>query len=70
MCCVVRESVAMPLLKVSFEVFGRVQGVHFRAHTAKNARRLGLTGWCMNTTQGTVTGEIEGPQVRQGLLRS
>jgi acylphosphatase len=50
--------------KVSFEVFGRVQGVNFRAYTAKNAKQLGLRGWCMNTKQGTVAGELEGAQVR------
>ncbi|XP_017042744.1 acylphosphatase-2 isoform X2 [Drosophila ficusphila] len=38
-----------------FEVFGHVQGVFFR-----KANELGITGWCMNTTQGTVKGMLEG----------
>lgn len=46
---------------VTFEVFGRVQGVFFRAHTEEQAKQLGLVGWCMNTPEGTVKGEIQGP---------
>ncbi|XP_020807182.1 acylphosphatase-1 [Drosophila serrata] len=44
-----------------FEVFGVVQGVYFRKHTQKQAKELGLTGWCMNTSRGTVQGMMEGP---------
>lgn len=51
----------MALEAVRFEVFGRVQGVFFRAHTEEQAKQLGLVGWCMNTPEGTVTGEIQGP---------
>lgn len=43
-----------------FEVFGKVQGVSFRAFTQKQAKTLGLVGWCMNTSTGTVVGEIQG----------
>ncbi|XP_028141150.1 acylphosphatase-2 [Diabrotica virgifera virgifera] len=49
------------LLSVDFEVFGRVQGVFFRKYTEKEAKRLNLKGWCMNTKQDTVKGIIEGP---------
>ena len=37
---------------VSFEVFGKVQGVYFRKHTQAKARELGLTGWVQNTRTG------------------
>lgn len=45
-----------------FEVFGRVQGVFFRKYTKKQADQLGLTGWCENTRNDTVKGEIEGAE--------
>ena len=47
-----------------FEVSGKVQGVYFRAYTQKQAKKLGLVGWCMNTERGTVIGEIQGAAVR------
>ncbi|KAI8436773.1 hypothetical protein MSG28_010239 [Choristoneura fumiferana] len=45
-----------------FEVYGKVQGVFFRKHTAKKATELGLRGWVMNTPQGTVIGQLQGAQ--------
>ena len=45
---------------VSFEVFGKVQGVFFRKYTKEEADRLGLSGWCANTASGTVRGEVSG----------
>ena len=38
----------------------QVQGVYFRAHTAEQAQRLGLVGWCRNTKAATVEGEVQG----------
>jgi acylphosphatase len=35
-------------------VYGRVQGVFFRASTADEAKRLGLTGHAVNLADGTV----------------
>lgn len=45
-----------------FEVFGRVQGVFFRKYTKKQADQLDLAGWCQNTRDNTVKGEIEGAE--------
>ncbi|XP_030754977.1 acylphosphatase-2-like [Sitophilus oryzae] len=50
----------MPLRSVDFEVWGRVQGVFFRKYTQKEATKLGLKGWCMNTKDLTVKGVLEG----------
>ncbi|XP_067633633.1 acylphosphatase-2 [Eurosta solidaginis] len=48
------------IFSLDFEVFGKVQGVFFRKHTEKQAKALALRGWCMNTSQGTVRGQLEG----------
>lgn len=49
------------LKTADFEVFGKVQGVYFRKHTQRRAIELGLKGWVMNTAQGTVIGQLQGP---------
>ena len=36
------------LVSVRVTVYGRVQGVYFRAFTARHARELGLTGYARN----------------------
>jgi acylphosphatase len=41
-------------------VTGRVQGVSYRASTADEAQRLGLTGWVKNRADGAVELEAEG----------
>jgi len=54
---------------ISFEVFGKVQGVSFRAYTKRVAEKLGLKGWVQNTKQGTVVGQAEGPARRLAKLK-
>jgi acylphosphatase len=54
---------------LSFEVWGKVQGVFFRKHTAKEANRLGLRGWVMNTKRGTVRGEVHGNPESMASIR-
>ncbi|XP_066482000.1 acylphosphatase-2 [Tiliqua scincoides] len=50
------------LISVDYEVFGRVQGVCFRLYTEEKARRTGVVGWVKNTRQGTVAGQLQGPE--------
>jgi acylphosphatase len=47
-------------LRISFEVFGTVQGVYFRACAFDKAIQLGLKGFVMNTDRDTVVGIAEG----------
>jgi acylphosphatase len=52
----------MSLKQVQLIVRGRVQGVFFRASTQREARRLGLTGWVKNRTDGSVEILAEGEE--------
>jgi acylphosphatase len=45
---------------VSMKIFGKVQGVFFRASTQEKAEELGLTGFVQNEPDGTVYLEAEG----------
>lgn len=46
--------------RMSAIVYGRVQGVAFRAYTQREAQRLGVTGWVANQRDGSVRVEAEG----------
>jgi acylphosphatase len=49
------------LVRLEAVVRGRVQGVGFRYHVVREARRLGLAGWVANEHDGTVRTVAEGP---------
>ena len=46
--------------RVRVQVRGRVQGVAFRASTRAEARRLGVSGWVRNRSDGSVEAVFEG----------
>ncbi len=52
----------MGLKQVQLFVRGRVQGVYFRASTQREARRLGITGWVKNRSDGSVEILAEGEE--------
>ncbi|CAI2163187.1 1594_t:CDS:2 [Funneliformis geosporum] len=47
-------------VSVSYEIFGRVQGVWFRKYTKDKAIELNLVGYVKNTERGTVSGIAQG----------
>ena len=47
---------------VKLLISGRVQGVYFRAHTAKMALPLGLKGYVRNLPDGRVEAVFKGPE--------
>ncbi|KAK9892281.1 hypothetical protein WA026_019088 [Henosepilachna vigintioctopunctata] len=65
-------AVASPtkLVSVDFEVYGIVQGVFFRKYTQKEAQKLSLKGYCMNTERGTVQGTIQGEVSKINMMKN
>lgn len=46
--------------QVKLRIFGKVQGVFFRASTQAKAEELGLRGWVKNEPNGNVTVVAQG----------
>lgn len=49
-------------MHATINVYGRVQGVSFRAYTRRKAQELELKGYVKNLRDGTVLIEVEGPK--------
>lgn len=47
-------------MKAAFRVWGRVQGVGYRAFAMGEARAAGLGGWVRNRIDEAVEGQVEG----------
>ncbi|NXY32600.1 ACYP2 protein, partial [Pomatorhinus ruficollis] len=74
------------LKSVDYEVFGRVQVncsvcvsvlglivlfLYFpNQYTEQEAKKLGVVGWVKNTSQGTVTGQVQGPEEKVNEMKS
>ncbi|XP_006873599.1 PREDICTED: acylphosphatase-2 [Chrysochloris asiatica] len=58
------------LKSVDYEVFGNVQGVCFRMYTEGEAKKIGVVGWVKNTSKGTVTGQVQGPEEKVNSMKS
>jgi len=54
--------------RAEVRVSGRVQGVLYRAFAREAARRLGLTGFCRNLSDGSVEVIAEGEKEAIGAL--
>jgi acylphosphatase len=55
--------------RLTARVFGDVQGVGFRWFVAREAARLGLVGWVVNRSDGTVGVVAEGDPAALEKLR-
>ena len=49
-------------------IHGRVQGIFFRDSTRRKARKLGLTGWVSNESDGTVKVMAQGEEEKLEAL--
>ena len=57
-------------ISMQVRIFGRVQGVGFRAWTEREARALFLRGWVRNRYDGSVEAVFDGPRpVVEKMLR-
>jgi acylphosphatase len=52
--------VEMAVQRIHAIVYGKVQGVYFRAYTQAEGNRLGLKGWVKNRADGAVEVVVEG----------
>ncbi len=59
----------MSAKRLHLQVYGRVQGVFYRAHTCEEAQHLGLVGWVRNRPDGSVELVAEGPEAKLIRLR-
>lgn len=39
-------------------------------YTEDEAKKIGVVGWVMNTSKGTVTGQVQGPEEKVNSMKS
>ena len=61
-CYVLNLNVIIMKLQFHVKIFGKVQGVWFRANTKNKADEFYLTGWVKNTNDGGVEAIFEGEE--------
>ena len=54
--------------RIYCRVYGRVQGVFFRASAREYANAIGVSGWVRNMPDGSVEGIIEGDSEKVNLM--
>ena len=69
-CAVLPDVPAASVCRRRIRFSGRVQKVGFRLEVCELAKRLGLTGWCMNLENGDVLAEFQGTGERIDFLVS
>ena len=57
-------------MRAAFRVHGAVQGVGYRHFAEREARALDLAGWVRNEPDGSVSGEVEGPEAALEAFRA
>ncbi len=60
----------MATVRLQAQIEGRVQGVYFRDFTSQEAKRLGLSGWVRNLSDGSVEAEYQGPETLVAQMTS
>jgi acylphosphatase len=55
-----------PARRIALTITGRVQGVFYRRDAAREATRLGLSGFVRNEDDGSVYAEAEGTETAVG----
>lgn len=50
----------MAIKRVQVIVYGKVQGIFFRAYAQAEGTKIGVKGWVRNRSDGTVEAAIEG----------
>uniref|UniRef100_A0A7N4NUB0 acylphosphatase n=1 Tax=Sarcophilus harrisii TaxID=9305 RepID=A0A7N4NUB0_SARHA len=46
------------------------EGVCFRMYTEDEAKKVGVVGWVKNTSQGTVKGQVQGPEDKVNSMKT